>query len=118
MTGEEEELLTQCTRGPRFGVSDDSELFRLGKDHSVRPVLAYSSGARPWGSWEVKRENQSSAVAQMVENWTSTHEDAGLIPGLAQWVKDLTLLWLWHRLAATAWIGPQPGNFHMPQVQP
>ena len=28
----------------------------------------------------------------------------GSIPGLAQWVKDLALLWLWHRLAATALI--------------
>ena len=34
------------------------------------------------------------------------HEDAGLIPGLAQGVKDLVLLWLWCRLAATAPIPP------------
>ena len=30
----------------------------------------------------------------------------GSIPGLAQWVKDLVLLWLWCRLAATALIRP------------
>ena len=30
-------------------------------------------------------------MAQQVENSTSVHEDVGLIPGLAQWVKDLTL---------------------------
>ena len=30
---------------------------------------------------------------------------ASSIPGLAQWVKDLALLWLWWRLAATAPIG-------------
>ena len=29
-----------------------------------------------------------------------------MIPGLAQWVEDLALLWLWRRLAATAPIGP------------
>ena len=28
-------------------------------------------------------------VAQQAKNLTSTYEDAGLIPGLTQWVKDL-----------------------------
>ena len=28
-------------------------------------------------------------VAQQVKNLTSIHENMGLIPGLAQWVKDL-----------------------------
>ena len=62
----------------------------------------------------------SSRCGSVVTNLTSIPEDVGLIPGLAQWVKDLAvscgvsyrhsldpapaLLRLWHRLAAAALI--------------
>ena len=61
-------------------------------------------------------------MAQWLMNPTRNHEVVGLIPGLAQWVKEsgvamscgvgrrcslsLALLWLWGRPAATALSGP------------
>ena len=46
----------------------------------------------------------SSHCGSVVTNPTSIHEDVGLIPRPAQWVKDPALLWLWCRPIATALI--------------
>ena len=48
----------------------------------------------------------SSRHGSVVTNPTGIRGDMGLTPGLAQWVKDLALLWLWYRPAAAAPIQP------------
>ena len=49
----------------------------------------------PYATGAYGKPNKSPGipvVAEWVKNTTSIHEDAGSIPGLAQWVKDLALL--------------------------
>ena len=58
-------------------------------------------GKRGGGTWQSKDKAVQMmltkpnlgvpAMAQRLANPTSTHEDKGSIPGLAQWIKDTTM---------------------------
>ena len=61
-------------------------------------ILLYSTGNYVWSLMmehdNVRKKNVFGVpvVAQWLTNLTRNHEVAGLIPDLAQWIKDLVLL--------------------------
>ena len=105
------------------------QITNVAEDVEKRKSLNIVSGNVNWCRHYGKQCRGSSknwkqgvpVVVRWLRNPTRKHEVVGLIPGLAQWVKDpallwavvvghrhcsdLALLWLWCRLAAVAPIG-------------
>ena len=55
----------------------------------------------PWEQpkkWKKDKKKKSSHHGSVEMNLTSIYEDAGLIPGLAQWIKDLACHELWYKV--------------------
>ena len=90
-----------CGVGCRRG-SDPALLWlwrRLAATAPIRPLAWEPPYATEVAQEMAKRPKKKKKfifgvplVAQQVKNPTSIHKDAGLIPGLAQWVNDLALL--------------------------
>lgn len=81
---------------------EDASLATQGSSQSPSPpgwryggeTAARVSGTPGDGDVETPRKGVP-VVAQRVTHPTSTHEDVNSIPGFAQWMKDLALLWQW-----------------------
>ena len=56
-------------------------------------------------------------MVQWVNDLACLCGGASLIPGPVQWVKDLALPQLWHRLQLSLEFNPWPRNFHMLWMQ-
>ena len=88
---QEAELERGCIDVIQALVSHSSDWFQISRVDLFYHILKLEG-------WTLKAHFGVPFVAQRVMNLTRIHENAGSIPGLTQWVKDLALPKLWCRL--------------------
>ena len=92
---------THHKAGSEKGISQKDTGFFSG-GHSTRMEAVWKGRQ----CQQQEYSSRSSCAGSAVRNLTSIHEDAGLIPGLAQWVKEPAVVYVGHRsLVAVAWAG-------------
>ena len=66
------------------------------RHHTNVLVSSFQGNLWCWGLWTTRmeslRKRGKKKEVSIITNLTSIHADASLIPGLAQWIKDLALL--------------------------
>ena len=88
-------IVAECSGMSKWNIDFMDNIFMgIGEIGEARVWRSLHEGVRRQEEIKLKKKSQSPHCGSVETNLTSNHEDAGFIPGLAQWVKDPALLWV------------------------